>query len=591
MANDGINSIPAQAAVTTRTVNVNQFGYLPDAPKYGMIAGMDEQPTAWSLLDAETGQRVADGMTTAGRMDGASGDLVQMADFTAVTRPGRYILVMDNVRSVPFRIGGDLYHPLKVDALRYFYLNRSGIPLDKKYAGDWSRPAGHLSDDAVTCFKGRDAEGTQWDGCDYTLNARGGWYDAGDYGKYVVNGGIAVWTLQNLYERLPQAFADGSLNIPESGNGVPDILDEARWEMEFLLAMQVPGDQPQAGMVHHKLHDERWTQIPLMPPSRVNNAMPGNGRSLMPPSTAATLNLAATAAQCARIWKAIDTAFAQRCLQAAETAWQAANANPIFVYGNIPGQGGGNYDDTNVDDEFYWAAAELFVTTREDIYRAFVKASPFFTGFPGLTPNDAAPMNWGSTAALGTISLAMLSPCLTDDEMAVLQGQIVTAADHILSIISDEGYRVSLRPNMYHWGSNSDVLNNAIILALAHDFTGDARYLHGVAESMDYLLGRNALGFSFVSGYGTKTLQHPHHRFWANQPGRGFPPPPPGAVAGGPNVNPTDPVAQAAKLMERPPARRYLDELGSWSTNEVTINWNAPLVWVTAYLDAQTSDR
>ncbi|MBI5667859.1 MAG: glycoside hydrolase family 9 protein [Chloroflexi bacterium] len=577
----------AHAQSAGRTVSINQVGYLPDAPKYGMLAGTGDQAVRWSLLDAVTQTIVAEGTTASGKLDEASGDWVLTADFSSVTTPGAYILVMDEVRSVPFRIGSDLYRQLKVDALRYFYLNRSGIALDEQYAGSWSRPAGHLSDGAVTCFQGWDAEGTQWDGCDYTLNARGGWYDAGDYGKYVVNGGIAVWTLHNLYERLPDAFGDSSLTIPESGNGVPDILDEARWEMDFLLAMQVPDGQLQAGMVHHKLHDERWSGIPLLPPTMVDNHAPGRGRSLMPPSTAATLNLAATAAQCARIWQDMDAAFAERCLQAAKTAWRAANDNPIFVYGNIPGQGGGNYDDPNVDDEFYWAAAELFITTREDEYREFVKASPFFQHFPGGLTQDAAPMNWGSTAALGTISLALLSHCLSDDEIAALQGQIVEVADRSLAIMGSEGYRVSLRPNVYYWGSNSDVLNNAIILALAYDFTGDARYLHGVAESMDYLLGRNALAFSFITGYGTNVVQHPHHRFWANQPEAGFPPPPPGVVAGGPNANPTDPVAQQANLMKRPPARRYLDDIGSWSTNEVTINWNAPLVWVAAYLDAQ----
>lgn len=591
MASERMDSaqVEVEEAAPARTVNVNQLGYLPDAPKYGMIAGTGEQRTVWSLLDADTDETVAAGTTTAGRLDEASGDRVQMADFSKVTAPGTYILVIDNVRSAPFRIGSDLYGSLKLDALRYFYLNRSGIELDAEHAGDWARSAGHVSDDTVTCFRGRDAQGTQWDGCDYTLNARGGWYDAGDYGKYVVNGGISVWTLQNLYERLPDVFGNGTLNIPESGNGIPDILDEARWEMEFLLAMQVPEGQPQAGMAHHKLHDEQWSGLPLLPPETFDNNAPGQGRYLMPPSTAATLNLAATAAQCARIWKDVNADFAGRCLQASETAWRAASDNPVFNYGNIPGQGGGNYDDADVDDEFYWAAAELFITTGKEEYRKFVQDSPFFNRFPGDGASDATPMNWGSTAALGTISLAMLADNLPDGEMAALRAQIIEAADRYLDIINGQGYRVSLRPSMYYWGSNSDVLNNAIILALAHDFTQDARYLHGVSESMDYLLGRNALGISFVSGYGANAVQHMHHRFWANQPEQGFPPPPPGAVSGGPNVNPTDPVALEANLLERAPARRFLDDIGSWSTNEITINWNAPLAWVAAYLDAQAA--
>ncbi len=164
-------------------------------------------------------------------------------------------------------------------------------------------------------------------------------------------------------------------------------------------------------------------------------------------------------------------------------------------------------------------------------------------------------------------------------------------ADRYLATMADEGYRVSLTGNEYVWGSDSDVLNNAIILSLAHDFTGDRRYVNGASEALDYLLGRNGLAFSFISGYGENALQHPHHRFWGNQSSSGFPPPPPGAVSGGPNGAPSDDAAMNAGVMALAPAKRYTDQIGSFSTNEVAINWNAPLVWVTAYLDAYYTDK
>ncbi len=574
--------------VAQRHVSLNQVGYFASAPKYAMLAGPGTNGTVWVLINVETDEQVTAGFTSPGRLDAASGDYVQTVDFSAVTTPGTYVLLIDTIASEPFRIvEDDLYTQLPFDAARYFYLNRSGIELDAEHAGDqWARAAGHNTDDAVTCWRGTDPQGGQWDGCGYTLNARGGWYDAGDYGKYVVNGGISLWTLLNLYERLPNAFPDQSLNIPESGNGVSDLLDEARWEMEFLLAMQVPEGQPLAGMVHHKLHDANWSGLPFMPPTDYDNnsdfADPTGGRYLFPPSTAATLNVAATAAQCARIWREIDAEFSARCLTVAQTAWRAANDNPIMLAGNVPGAGGGNYDDTRVDDEFYWAAAELFITTGEPTYRDFLTASPYYTAFPNVNGGASGSMSWGSTAALGTISLAMVPNDLCGDDLRALQGQIITAADNYLLLLENEGYRVAISANNYQWGSNSDVLNNAILMALAHDFTGDMRYLHGVTESMDYLLGRNALGFSFISGYGVRSLEHPHHRFWANQ--GEFPPPPPGVVAGGPNGNPTDPDALAANMNALGASKRYLDVIGSWSTNEVTINWNAPLVWVAAYL-------
>ena len=159
---------------------------------------------------------------------------------------------------------------------------------------------------------------------------RGGWYDAGDHGKYVVNGGIATYQLLNTFERTKTAataaggaaLGDGTLRVPERGNGVPDILDEARWELEFLLRMQVPAGKPLAGMAHHKIHDQNWTGLPLHPQ---DDPQP---RELHPPSTAATLNLAATAAQCARLFAPYDAAFATRCGTAAKTAYAAAKAHP-----------------------------------------------------------------------------------------------------------------------------------------------------------------------------------------------------------------------------------------------------------------------
>src|SRR5690606_9968591 len=160
--------------------------------------------------------------------------------------------------------------------------------------------------------------------------------------------------------RFPNVYPDGSLKIPENNNGVSDLLDEARWEMEFLLSMQIPQGQDGAGLAHHKIHDRTWEPIPVMPPTEMNNdnnhEVENAGRYLYPVSTAATLNLAASAAQCARIWKDIDSAFAEQCLLAAEIAWQAALAKPNIYAGNTPGEGGGNYDDTFVEDEFYWAA-------------------------------------------------------------------------------------------------------------------------------------------------------------------------------------------------------------------------------------------
>ena len=576
----------AESADTLTFVAVNQAGYTPDAPKIAAYASEGEiaAPPAWTLTDA-SGAQAAIGEGSAGVRDQASGLFVSTIDFSRFNTPGMYTLSVDGVTSPAFAVGG-IAPLLARDALRYFFLNRSGMELTSEFAGDWARPAGHLTDNNVGCWAGTDADGVTWEGCDYRLDGSHGWYDAGDYGKYVVNGGISAWTLMNLYEHFPDMFGDGTLGIPEGGNGFPDLLDETRWEMDFLLGMQVPEEQPLAGMAHHKLHDRTWSGVPAIVPTEVENDDPVHGRFVYPPTTAATLNLAATAAQCARVWAAWDAAYADRCLTAARRAWDAAIAHPDVFTGRTPGEGGGDYPDADVSDEFFWAAAELYATTGERAYLDFLTGSPHFAATGG-----GSTMAWPDTAMLGVITLATVPNDLSEEDAAAMRTRITRSADFYRTIMATDSFRAPLRPpGDYVWGSNSVVLNRAILMALAYDFTQNERYLNSAREAMNYILGRNAVGRSFVTGYGEIAAQHPHHRFWGDNPSQGFPPPPPGALVGGPNAQPSDEAALNAGVMDLGPARRYVDLIGSYSTNEVAINWNAPLAWVAAWLNATAGE-
>jgi endoglucanase len=571
----------------TPNVKVNQLGYLPRSTKVGIVESSAKQPLEWELTDAN-GSVVASGKTQVGGSDKESGDDVHQADFSSVTRPGKgYHLVVDGTSSYGFSIDARVYRALELSSLNFFYQNRSGTPIEIPWAGQWqwTHGPGHLSDAEVACIND----------CGYTLDVLGGWYDAGDHGKYVVNGGISVWTLLDLYERQKYlghgvaSLADGTLAMPENGNGVPDLLDEVRWELEFLLKMQVPAGHEKSGMVHHKIHDSAWTTLGRAPPERAEQ------RYLHAPSTAATLNLAAVAAQCSRIWREIDPPFANRCRLAAIRAWNAAQKFPAVYAPQYANVGGGPYDDSDVSDEFYWAAAELYITLKSPDLLEFLRASPHHGKFPAQTGHEHVAhytaMTWQATAALGAISLAVVPDALPDaSEVAGIRQQIVQAADSYLAITAAQGYRVPIRAGNnghYPWGSNSLVANNAIVLALASDFTHDERYANGVVQGMDYLLGKNPLALSYVSGFGEHAFENPHHRFWAHQKKSSFPPPPPGVLAGGPNSRLQDPTS--SRLGSRPPQRCYIDHVDAWSVNEVAINWNAPLAWVAAFLDDQGS--
>lgn len=568
------------ALAETGNPRVNQLGYLPNGVKTATYKTTSTSAQTWQLK--QNGTVVASGQTTPAGSDSSSGDNLQQIDLSSVTATGTgFSLTVGSDTSYNFAISSTALKGALYDSMKYFYHNRSGIAIDTQYTGGgngsfasnskWSRPAGHLN---IGANKG-DMNVPCWSGtCNYSLNVTKGWYDAGDHGKYVVNGGISAWTLLNLYERglyltsNASLVGDGKLNIPESANGISDVLDEARWEVEFLLAMQVPTGQTKAGMVHHKMHDVGWTGFPLAPHEDPQQ------RALVPPSTAATLNLAAVAAQSARIWKDIDSGFSAVCLTAAKRAWDAAQANPNDLYSGNYDNGGGGYGDKTVSDDFYWAAAELYITTGDSKYLTTLNS---YT----ITHTD---FGWADTDLAGLISLATVPSTQTTSLRSAAQQKIVTIANTHIATQNASGYPAPMSNLEYYWGSNGGVANKLILMGLAYDFTKNDTYAKGVGKGLSYLFGQNALSTSYVTGEGTKTATQPHHRFWSNAINGSYPVAPPGALSGGPNSG-LDDTTSAAQLgaCKSKPATCWIDNINAYAVNEITINWNAPLAWDLAF--------
>lgn len=401
-------------------IKVNQLGYLTNGPKLATLV-TNSSATAWSLKN-NAGAVVANGQTAPRGIDAASGQAVAIIDFTAYTKEGAsYTLTAGGATSFPFAISSTVYDTLRQDSLQFFYQQRSGIAIDGNLVGqEYARAAGHVQippnkgDVRTPCQAVSDsliAYLEPWT-CNYTLDVTQGWYDAGDQGKYVVNGGISAAQLLMEYERTlyirntTNELGDGSLRIPERNNGVPDVLDEARWELEFLLKMQVPaGSPPQlfngsmidmSGMAHHKMHDNQWTPLPTDP------SQDPKRRELHRPSTAATLNLAAAGAMGARIFANFDANFSQQCLTAAKTAYAAALRHPaILAPGTDWDLGGGAYSDNDVSDEFYWAAVEMYLTTGGQQYLNDLTSNPYHTANTS-TVFPIAGFSWGSVAGKPT---------------------------------------------------------------------------------------------------------------------------------------------------------------------------------------------
>ena len=620
---------------------VNQVGYIAGLNKKAtlVVDEGDDTPKTFKIVSTKTGKTVYTGKTTPKGADADSGDYVQIIDFSkfntvasvsgaANTNTGAYYIECDGAKSYCFNIGAasstasnSLYNGMFRDAMNYFYQNRSGIDIEAQYitSGDKDKLAhegAHNPDEAyiqTDWINAYASDGSNIQKENGTLDVTGGWYDAGDHGKYVVNGGVSVWTLQNMYERAKfvtndtSKYDDGALSIPESGNGYPDLLDEARYELEFMLKMQ-----REDGMAYHKIHDYKWTGLAVAP------ADDDLTRIIKPVSTCATLNLAASAAQAYRLWKGIDDTFANECLTAAKKAYSAAKANPELFAPIDQAIGGGPYGDNYAEDDFYWAACELYAATGDSQYYTDLKAyKNTNSGAPaddkafsvttslvgGENGGSTTSFTWGSTAALGTLTLSMFQDKLTSSEAAQVRSSITKAADRYIEIEENQGYGLPYLPTSftdetnapgevftgYEWGSNSMVVNNAMIIAYAADLNKDNadKYANGVASAMDYIFGRNAGEYSYVTGYGDHATQYVHHRYWSGLIDSKFPFAPSGVLSGGPNSGMQDPWIRGAgyKPGELAPQLCYLDHVEAWSTNECTINWNAPFAWVVSYLE------
>ena len=558
-------------------VRVNQLGYLPLGPKQAALVTNESRPAEFRVIAAD-GSVSVHGRTQPWpeRTDPTSGQSVHTLDFTRLTAAGTgYRVLVGDERSHRFRIAEDLYDPLARDALELFYLLRSGCPIDEGRAPGYGRPAGHAGvppnqgDTAVPAWSGPEADRI-YPGWAPTgrFDVSGGWYDAGDYGKYTVSGSIAVWQLLNLLDLLRRGPGRGAVVLEAA------LLDECRWQLDCLLRMQVRPGEPLAGMAFHRVHGTVWSPMPGWahqdPTARV----------LHRPSTAATLHLSAVAAQAARLVRDIDRGYANRLLTAARTAHRAAYAHPNLIAPDDEGRfGGGPYGDSELDDDFYWAASELWLATGEE---------RFHSEMLDLTRHaadafDIDGFDFDQVAALARIDLALFGGSLPDHDRVI--DSVRQAGDQLLVLQRDQPWGQPYAPREgWAWGSNGRILNNLVVLATAAQITDDAGFRDGVVTGMDYLLGRNALGQSYICGYGPDATAHLRTRQFGRDLDSTLPPPPPGALAGGPNSTDTPGFPSDPRLRDLPPQCCYLDEPTSETTNDICIRWNAPLAYIAAYL-------
>lgn len=547
------------AMAVNAQVQVNQVGFTPGAAKWAAVP--DGGAATFSIVDDASGREVLRAPLQPPRAWPAAGQTLRLADFSALAAPGRYRLrVQGQPESPSFAVAADAYAALGAAALKAFYFNRAGLELKPEHAGPWARPAGHV--DQRVRVHASAASASRPAGTEITSPK--GWYDAGDYNQYVVNSGITVYTLLAAWEHFPAFFRAQRLGIPESGGPVPDLLAEVRWNLEWMLSMQDPAD----GGVYHKLTNEHFDGVVM--PHAANRE-----RWVVMKGTGATLDFVAVAAQASRVWAPFDAAFAARLRAAALAAWGWAQAHPAVAYRQPPDIHTGGYDDSRFDDEFAWAAAELYVTTGEDRFWAALKADRTPAGVPW----------WGGVDGLAWTTLAhhrdRLGPAA---DRALIERRIGELAARLEAEWAASPVKVGITDAQFDWGSNSGLLNRALMLVQGWRLGGRRAQLDAAQAALDYVLGRNALAMSQVTGFGARSPLHPHHRPSAAD---GVDAPVPGFLVGGPNAGQHD-AKSCPPYASTLPALSYIDHFCSYASNEVAINWNAPLVYLAAALQTLT---
>ena len=438
--------------------------------------------------------------------------------------------------------------------MRGFYGQRCGCAVEM---GDGYRhPACHLAG-AYHSSSGRQGP----------VSNSGGWHDAGDYGRYVVNSGLSTGTLLWAWELYPAALRKLSLNIPESGGKLPDFLAEVQWNLNWMLSMQ-----DEDGGVWHKQTSEHFCAFIMPEKDTLTSYVIGTG-SAPYKSTCATGDVAAVMAIAARCYRPYDAAFSERCLAAARRAWAWAMARPDVPFTNPAGITTGGYDDTHGSDEILWASAELWRTTGEAQYEQALLRG----GNSRLSSTGIEAPSWANVGAMAYWAYALAERKGTQEGKSRIVEQTRHAAQELLTRRAISWYGNSLALTDYVWGSNSVAANQSLLLLIAHRFQPDPQMLEAALGNLHYLLGRNCFGVSWVTQVGANPFQHPHHR---PSVADGIAAPWPGLLSGGPNARPGDTVART--LPKQPPMRMWIDNDQAYSMNEIAINWNAPLVFLLA---------
>lgn len=521
-----------------KKIFVNQCGYITDMMK--KVTFQAEEPVEFRVLTSD-GRSIFEGKAEQRICSESSKEINYVGDFSNIKEPGRYYIIAKGLgESDTFAIGDSVYKDAFQKAMHFFYLQRCGCELPEQAAGEFAHKVCHA--DMATVY------GTK-EKCDVT----GGWHDAGDYGRYVGPGAMAVAQLLLAYEENTQ-MAKGYTNSAQQKKEMPAYLEELKYEIDWMIKMQ-----REDGALYHKVGCYQFCSF-IMPEEEKDELV------ISPVSVTATADFAAVTAMAVRFYKEYDAEYAQKLTEASKKAYDALkNMEMPGGFTNPKEITTGEYGDTCDKDERYWAAAELYKAFGDEKYRKDFESliqEKIYHGY-----------GWADMGSFGNLAYLTTDYATSEQIKEMIKESMIELANEKLEMIEADGYGTALKADEYIWGSNLSVANNGLHLYDAYKLTGEKKYLDAAMEQIHYLLGRNSMGLCYLTGCGTDAIKHPHHRP-SGFLGKAMP----GMLSGGPCSWLADEVVKDIFTKETAPAKALADMTGSYSTNEVTIYWNSAFV-------------
>jgi len=494
----------------TGAIQVNQVGYAPLSKKYayagswlGTAGGMPINAKTFEVVDASGVVVFSGPLKLRAANDPWSGNNVYEADFSKLEIPGKYRLRIRGLGSSDvFSIAADVYRPVARTVLRLLYHSRNGIPITAPWADPgYERLRGGVPQRYDGVFHERVGHAPLGRGespNEYHRVTRG-WFDAGDYGQYIPNA-APVWYVAGLaFDLAPGNFPDGQLGIPESGNGIPDLLDELEWGMDWALSMQ-----DDDGGVYFRIASRRW-----------DTALPHDIRAprlIGEKTTHATAVFAAMAAIHARLIAPYRPRRAKRVIGAAEAAWVFATTRPQWPaegerYRNAPGISAGEYADSSARDGLLWAAAELFRTTGNPIYHR-----EYEQRLPSVHLDPTGVVSFREQAMAAVWAYLMSNGAGRDhDALEAARAAVIAGADWRIRQARVHPFRAAMHSEirLTGWGNFAHSMRASLSLLQAFYLTGKERYRQWAWLMPAPQLGANPQGLSYITGVGERSPRRP----------------------------------------------------------------------------------